>query len=320
MAVASSPPPTSAPAARTRRDTGALVVLVVSGLLLLAVPTAAAVQVLTGAVGTGGYLVATTVQFAAQVLSIAQVAAVLWWVRCGREEDRLRVLPLVALGVVVAADLLAVTLDVVRSLSFSLLVPGSGMGVVGALGVLLTVVDALAALVLVGLAVLALLRRGRAPRTVRAAPALRTLALLLVPLAALLGLALPAVDGVMRLSGLGASFASATFVVLSLLRTVLHIAVLLVAALAIARSEARQHLLAWAVPVLLWCGVLAVSVLNRVVSGMYLAAPEDPAAIERTRDIIGMVLELLAGGAATAAAVALAVLALRSRTPGPAAP
>jgi hypothetical protein len=278
------------------------------------------VQSLAGAAGTGGYLLATAFQFAAQVLGIALIAAVLWWIRRGREGERLRTLPLVALGVLVAAELLAAVLGVARALSFALLPSEGLMGVVAALGLLLVAVDALAALVLAGLAILALVRRGRAPRTVRLAPPLRTLALVLVLLVGLSGLALPALEGAMRLLGAGGPLVTVAFPTLSLLGSLLHVAVLVVAALTIARTGSRQHLLAWAVPVLLWCGVLAVSAVSRVVGAIQLSAPADPLAISRAGSTVGMALELLAGGAATAAAVALVVLVLRSRAPGPDAP
>jgi hypothetical protein len=124
----------------------------------------------------------------------------------------------------------------------------------------------------------------------------------------------------MRLLGAGGPLVTVAFPTLSLLGSLLHVAVLVVAALTIARTGSRQHLLAWAVPVLLWCGVLAVSAVSRVVGAIQLSAPADPLAISRAGSTVGMALELLAGGAATAAAVALVVLVLRSRAPGPDAP
>lgn len=313
---ASSPPPSPAPATGARRPHGARSVLAAAALLLLASPLAAVVPTLFAAFGIVGHSVSSAVQFMAQVLQIMLLATLLRWLRLSREGERPALLPLVALGVVIALHLLVIVTGAARIVVFSLSTDVDIIGIEAVLVMLSTLWTALGALVVMGLAFVALVRRGHAPRTVRVPLSLRTLVLVLLSLVVLHGLAMVSMDGGTFLALQGGGLPTGVYVALMLLSGVLICALVMVSALVIVRTEARAHLLAWSVPVTMWCGGLLTSAVSHV-TATFLSDPDSVLTIRRTEAAARTAIDLPVAGVMLAAASALLVLALGRRADVP---
>lgn len=300
-----------------RHGRGALAVLVLSLLHVVITPLPNVVSGAVGSLGLAGYLLSQGLWLVAVMVTFALWAAVIWWLRRSRDGDGLELGPLLALGVITLMSLIDPARATASLLVDAFTADDSMVIAFGAIGVASTIASVLAALVLAGLAALSRFRRRPLQRqvTVRLDPV--TLTAVLVALLALFTIVFPLLTLALETAALRSVLPISSFHPPQIASGLLSAAALVVLALVIARTEGRLHRLAWAVPIVLWTGVLATGAVSALQTAMMAWGEQSPATAGPLGLVLTVGVHLLTAAAATVVAAILLTMSRRERSSVP---